>query len=311
MIGTTLNDLREYIESLASASGRYSLVCGRTGISPVPADGLCFENRAVARSAGRATEQYRATLRRYDPQLPYYDVIVCENPPTVTLPGSPRVTDADERSGGQAASQTGYDRDGGGQMIDFCHTVAGAVFEAIASSAHNGLEEAVMDTYLEVAETIERPDELCVRLLESIATELDERLTPAQQAQVLADAADSLPTDADRWDHPGSLEDVLCELQAAGLLESGRIDRWSIEPDSGSYSWSVQLEGYAFGVATEEIVTLPIVVALLARLSSRSLTITGVERTATSSPPTWRLTIAVAGANRPQGLLRVRGGESA
>lgn len=78
MIGSTLADLRAYIESLADASGRYYVVCGRTGVRPVPADDLFFGDREIARLAARATEQYRNALREYDPRTPHYDVIVCE-----------------------------------------------------------------------------------------------------------------------------------------------------------------------------------------------------------------------------------------
>jgi len=76
VIGTTLLEIGDHIESLASETGEYSLVCARYGDRPVPAAGLRFESRAVARAAARATEQYRDALRRYDPRLPYYDVIV-------------------------------------------------------------------------------------------------------------------------------------------------------------------------------------------------------------------------------------------
>lgn len=76
MIGTTLAAISDHIEALASADGEYSLVCARYGDRPVPAAGLRFESRTAARAAARATEQYRDALRRYDPQVPYYDVIV-------------------------------------------------------------------------------------------------------------------------------------------------------------------------------------------------------------------------------------------
>jgi hypothetical protein len=74
--GTSLADVRERIESLAGPDGEFYLRCGRTGDRPVPAAGLRFETRATARRAARATERYRAMLRRYDPRVPCYDVIV-------------------------------------------------------------------------------------------------------------------------------------------------------------------------------------------------------------------------------------------
>jgi hypothetical protein len=52
MVGLTLVDIREHIEALATEGGQYYVVCGRTGDRPV--------------------------LRRYDPQVPSYDLIVCE-----------------------------------------------------------------------------------------------------------------------------------------------------------------------------------------------------------------------------------------
>lgn len=76
VIGTTLVAISDHIEALADPDGEYSLVCARYGDRPVPAAGLRFESRAAARAAARATEQYRDALRRYDPQVPFYDVIV-------------------------------------------------------------------------------------------------------------------------------------------------------------------------------------------------------------------------------------------
>ena len=76
MTRPTLVDIRDRIRALASEDGEFSLVCARYGDRPVPADGLRFDSRATARAAARETERYRAALRRYDPQLPYYDVIV-------------------------------------------------------------------------------------------------------------------------------------------------------------------------------------------------------------------------------------------
>lgn len=90
MTGTPLADGHERIELLASAEGEYYLACGRTGDRPVPATGLRFETRATARRAARQTERYRAVLRRYDPRVPYYDVIVGqETDPLATVARTP------------------------------------------------------------------------------------------------------------------------------------------------------------------------------------------------------------------------------
>jgi len=72
--------LRRRIEALASERGEYYLVCSRYGDRPVPADGCRFESRAVARRAARLTEEYRSALRRYDPALPQYDIVVRQTP---------------------------------------------------------------------------------------------------------------------------------------------------------------------------------------------------------------------------------------
>ncbi|WP_247004791.1 DUF7551 domain-containing protein [Halosolutus gelatinilyticus] len=309
MIGNTLGDIRVYIESLATESGRYFLVCGRTGDRPVPAAGLSFENRAVARAAARATEQYRAALRRYDPQVPTYDVIICEELPD-DPPGRDRrwAADVDGDDPRRRPESAPIPRERRG-AIDFCHTVAGVVFEAIAASSHAGLQTAVMETYLDVAETIDHPDELCLRLLESIATELDARLDPAEQASLLARAATTLPIESDRRgsrDEFESLVDVLAELQSVGLLDSARV---SLAPDDfGSSGWScsVRLEGYSLAAAPERIVTLPIVVELFARLSTRSITITDAERIDRPSPVAWRVRITTAETAHPRGLVCIR-----
>jgi hypothetical protein len=76
MAPPTLIDIREHIEDLASDAGRYYVVCARTGDRPVPAAGHRFPDRAAARAAARATERYRAALRRYDPRTPRHDLVV-------------------------------------------------------------------------------------------------------------------------------------------------------------------------------------------------------------------------------------------
>lgn len=75
MTGTTRADIREHIESLASAGGEYDAVCGRTGDRQAPVSGLRFAGRATARNAARAAERHRSALRRYDPRVPHHDLI--------------------------------------------------------------------------------------------------------------------------------------------------------------------------------------------------------------------------------------------
>lgn len=83
---TPLADVRGRIESLAGPGGAFSLVCGRTGGRPVPATGLRFGTRATV-------------LRRHDLRVPYYDVIVRQepDPPLAVERASIQPPDGDER----------------------------------------------------------------------------------------------------------------------------------------------------------------------------------------------------------------------
>ena len=83
MRDSTLTGIRDRIEALASADGRYHVACARTGDRPVPAAGYRFPDRAAARTAAHLTGRHRATLRRYDPQVPPYDLTVCQRPGAV------------------------------------------------------------------------------------------------------------------------------------------------------------------------------------------------------------------------------------
>jgi len=276
MIGTTLSDIRTHIESLASPQGAYYLVCGRTGDRPVPADGLAFDCRPTARAAATATEQYRRALRRYDPRLPCYDIIVCQRAEAV-----------------RSTEDTECPLSAEGSTVDFCHTVAGVVFETIADSPHANLQNAIMDRYLSLAETIGHPDELCLRLIEAIATELDARLSPAEQAEVLRTAAGRLSTPT-ATPTAAPLEAALDSLQSVSMLGGYAVDCQSVR--CASTRWELTLDDYPLG-STDRVVTLPLVVECFRRLSSVDLRISGVERTA-AAPSSWRLTLtATAGGS--------------
>ncbi|MDS0297802.1 hypothetical protein NDI76_03525 [Halogeometricum sp. S1BR25-6] len=199
MVGTTLVEIREHLEALADDEGEFALVCGRTGERPAPVAGERFETRAVARNAARAAEQYRTALRRYDPHLPFYDLVVCQGVGargrgrTDAVTGErahPDSTDS-ARAADAAASDAVRSR-----RVEFCHGVAAAVFETLSEAGYGAVETAVMDAYLELAERVPDPDDLCLCLLESMATELDGRLSAAEQADVLARAADRLASAA-------------------------------------------------------------------------------------------------------------------
>lgn len=297
MIGTTLSGIRAHIESLASPTGQYYLVCGRTGDRPVPADGLYFDCRPTARAAATATERYRAALRRYDPQLPSHDVIVSERVETVRSPTDPQYPTP---GSADAVVDPPPSRDEDRSLIDFCHTVAGVVFETIADSPYTSVENAIMDRYLELAETVDHPDDCCLRLIEAVACELDSRLTADQQADLLRAAATELPQPATPVgvDPP---ESALSALQSVTLLEGYTVD--TQVASCAATTWAVTLDDYLLANDADRVVTLPLVVELFRRLSTVGLRITEVERRG-SSPSSWQFTLT-ATADVLNGPLRV------
>ncbi len=315
MIGTTLGDIRQHLEALADETGPYYLRCGRTGERPAPAIGLRFENRPTARAGARATEQYRAALRRYDPQLPRYDVIVCQDSTDSNGGASPRTV------GNSSAEDTSRDRvsrqstdvhdatlpmpsdgvDGEVSLIDFCHAIAGAVFETVAESSHRSVERAIMDTYLEIAETIESPDELCLRLLESMAIELERQLEPAEQAPLLLAAAQRLSSPPAN-DEP--LEVTLSRLQSVALLEDYTVEEHAVERSVRSRSWTVTLSAYALGRAETGVVTLPLVIELFRYWSEPNVAISSAESVG-EKESTWEFVLTTAAEEKPSGLVSV------
>ena len=253
---TMLAELREHIERLGSPGGPYYLACGRTGERPVPAVGMRFGNRTTARAAARAVEEYRAALRRYDPRFPYYDVIVCEDagadnegsPSTEPWSLSDPVIDRNTQSPST--------------LVEFCHRVVAAVFEAVADADHDAVETAVMDTYFDLAETVVDPDAFCLRLLEHLATELDRRLSPTEQIEVLAAAAERLS----RVESSGQpVSATLASLRTHGLLGQFTKSAWSVDTDAGTRSVVVRLSDYALSPRRGRLPVLPLVLDLRRR----------------------------------------------
>ncbi|GAB3689077.1 hypothetical protein GCM10028857_24010 [Salinarchaeum chitinilyticum] len=304
MIGTTLGEIRSAVEALSSEDGSYYLVCARTGDRPVPAADLRFDSRACARAAATATEQYRAALRRYDPQLPYYDVVACQA----------GETESDGRSGGVWTATAGRDRRAGGDagdsgrftpaasassgersaLVECCHRVVAAAFEALSAAGHDAVESAVMDAYVELAEAVEDPDELCCCLLECMAAEIDRELSPRQQAAVVADAADRLPA-PQPTDRP--LSATLEDLQARGLLAGHARSRWSADPD-GARSVVALVDGYVLSPRDGRLPVLPVVVELLRRQPDwqpATLDVVALD-------VGWKLRLTLADETPPRGL---------
>jgi len=265
MIGSTLVELRARIDALASDEGAYYLVCGRTGDRPVPAVGMRFADRESARTAARRVEQYRAALRRYDPQYPFHDVIVCQDGDSRTSAAdtTTQLLDPTARTLGilDGAAVRPSNRD----LVEFCHRVAAAVFESLSDAGYDAAERAVMTAYADLAESVTDPDDLCLCLLESMATELDARLAPGEQADVLGDAATRLAP-IEPVERP--LPATLGSLQRCGLLGAYHHSPWSVDLDAGTRFAIVHLRDYALSPRDGRLPVLPLVVGLYRRTPS-------------------------------------------
>ncbi|WP_336327339.1 DUF7551 domain-containing protein [Halovenus sp. HT40] len=263
-----LEHVREYIEALASETGEYYLICARYGDRPVPASGLRFESRATARAAAGATAHYRQQLREYDSDLPCYDIIVCQE--------SESSHDKNCCSAGEWAMTdpvvTGEDQ----TLIAFCHRIVGAVFEALSKSGYREIESAIMDCYFESAERLSDPDELCLRLLEHMASELARELPPTKQAAVLARAAGELDRRAVA-DQPVAA--ACADLRTHGVVEDVTRSPWSVSAAEGIREITVELAGYALAAQENRLPILPIIVDCFGRGLDRAPTTTRVERT--------------------------------
>lgn len=352
MIGTTLLDIADHIESLADPDGEFSLVCARYGDRPVPAAGLRFDSREAARAAARATEQYRDALRRYDPELPFYDVVVRQEFAGPEPSSTGERTDEDSRFapdsgdrgtdelsdrvvGGAAGRSRAGDHDGRGSplaesagdssgrgprrdRVEFCHAAAAATFEALSAGGHDRAESAVMDAYFALAERRSDPDDLCLCLLEAMATALERHLDPGTQATVLSAAAERLPdrersSAADRSssasDRPPSSDPVTAafdRLSAVGLLdgyervgpeESPRASR-SPAPDGGTF----RVSGYALSPTDGRLPTLPVALAVTRRdPRSRPAGVALLAAGSEATGPDWRFRVARDGSVRDGG----------
>lgn len=76
----SLRSLRRRVEALADPAGAFVVAAADAGVRPVPAAGLRFDSLDAAREAARLAATYRSALRRYDPQLPRYDVVARRDP---------------------------------------------------------------------------------------------------------------------------------------------------------------------------------------------------------------------------------------
>lgn len=269
MVGRTLDEIRERLVGYACDDGPYYLACARTGERPIPSGEHRFPDRESATQAADLVDAYRAELRQYDPRLPHRDVIVRQ---------LPRGTDEAENV------HTPTDRS------EFCHEVAAAVFETLSGGGFRDAERAVMDTYLDAAETVDDPDDLCLLLLRSMGAVLDEALSVHEQEVVLNRAAGRLDPVAAPDD---ALTDSLDSVAAAGLLDAYHVDG----PGDSS---TVALDGYALGRG-RRVLTLPLAVELLRRRPGADVRFEPTD----DNESGFRVTVVDRACHQPQGLLRV------
>ncbi|MFC4450364.1 DUF7551 domain-containing protein [Halorussus aquaticus] len=261
MVGATLSDLRERIAEHHDDGGRYYVNCARTGERPVPVAGKRFPDRETAVAAAELAAEYRAELRRYDPRLPHYDLVVSEDPGD--RDSVDPVPSAEDSLDAATAS-------------DFCHDVAAAVFEALSELGENSVERAVLEAYLHSAESVTDPDELCLVLLSTAATEIDARLDPGRQARVLRTAANRLGTPS-RLDDP--MRATLARLDGLSLVgDYAVVPNGDTAADSDSEgdtgrSWRITVEEYAFEASEGRVPTLPFAVELFRHLPAETVAV--------------------------------------
>ncbi|VTT85129.1 unknown [Halorubrum sp. DM2] len=267
MIGTTLAEIRDHIESLASDDGEYYLICARYGDRPVPASDLRFDTRATARAAAQATTQYRQALRRYDPQVPYYDIVACQAVDIQTRCARIERRRCDSQSTYPAALAEPVVKRSlsvARELVEFCHRVAAAVFETLSERGYDAVESAIMDAYFAHAEELSDPNGLCIRLLESMAVELADHLNSSEQVAFLSAAAERLehePRDATgspmRSSGEQSVDESLSVLQNTGLYSRGSQVTDS-EADGCAAELIVDVSGYALQPSDGRLPLLPI-----------------------------------------------------
>jgi len=154
MVGTTLREIRQHIERLASDDGAYYVVCARSGERPVPVAGQRFATRptrrtprrrpnSIAPRSGGTIRGSRFTIRS---SVRLERRTRTRVPPRTVIGGNR--TD-ESRTRGQ--SQNGRAKRGrdDSPLISFCHDVSGAVFEALSARDHDDAERAIMETYLQ------------------------------------------------------------------------------------------------------------------------------------------------------------------
>jgi hypothetical protein len=308
----TLAEMREYIDDLASDDGPYYVACGRTGHRPVPVAGKRFDERPTARSVARVAERYRAALRRYDPQVANYDLIVRQDAPPV-VPGETDAEEPEHRSwtlsepvlGGVSPAPERTD------LAAFCDRVASAALELLPGGGPNATP-TVLDAHPGIPGGVADREDRAVGLLEHVATEVDARLDPSEQAEVVTGVATRLGPVAGS-DRP--LGATLARLERRGLIGSytqqvRAVDRGVVQ------SIDVELSGYALSPRDGRLPVLPIAVGLFRHRSDPDpVTLRAVDVDAEGERNggggrDWHVEVDLAGGAGPTGVAcaPIRGG---
>ncbi|WP_049986493.1 DUF7551 domain-containing protein [Halobellus rufus] len=279
MVGATLRDISQHVDCLAAPGGPYAVVCGRTGCEPYPVSGRRFDDRDTAAEAAEAATEYRATLRQYDPQVPFYE---------------PLVHDLEDGPTGAASSP---EVDPRVRYLRFCHTVAGATFEALNAASLREVESAAMETYLTLAEVVEDRDDFCLTLLWSVTSELAHRADRRERADVVTATARALrgPDATATLSPDEALRAAIEELADVGFVAAD-----SVAVGAGPERWRVTFGDYALAERTGRLPTLPISVTLGQYLP-------GTDFAFTAATPVdgdrWQLTLELD--EPPAGLVSV------
>lgn len=301
-VGATLAEIRDRIETLADVGGAYYVVCGRTGHRPVPVADKWFADRAAARRAASAATEYRAALRRYDPTVAHYDLVVCQaHGRSTTEPGhachgsgaarrtlsSPVVTEATGTEAGR------------GRLVEWCHRLAAATFESLSDRGHRAIERTTMEQYTELAEAVPTPDGLCVCLLERMAVTLSQRLDRVEQTAVLARTADRLGPPEDTGNPVAA---AFTELHDHGVVGDFSPPDPSDGPEAPGTRPSVsgvRFSEYALSPREGRLPVLPIVVGLFRRSPDRPPRSLRVE----AAGAAWRVEVGFGTHGDPTDLL--------
>lgn len=269
MVGHTLADIRRRLDELSVAVGPYRVVSAKTGNSPVPVSGLRFPTRATAAEAASVATAYRAELRGYDPAVRVEDLIVTDY--------GMGPTDRDESEP---------------DLPEYCHAITAPLFETL-SRRHRAAERAVMDRYLDAAETTDDRDRLCVLLVETAAHVLDAYLAPAEQVGVLSSVAETLPAPTTEAE---PLRATLDSLEASGLVDTSHLTTAA----AGADQRQVTLRGYRLSGRDGACIVVPVVVELLRRQSAAPQL-----RRAERVTDGWRLWLSLAGSGPREGVAVV------